>query len=50
MGGSAGVESEVGQGSRFWIRLRGAGAQKPARQARRSHSFWHRFAKRPAHV
>jgi signal transduction histidine kinase len=50
MRGSAGVESEVGQGSRFWIRLPDAKAQRPARQARRSHSFWHRFAKRPAHV
>src|SRR5262249_36172005 len=41
MGGRVGVESEVGQGSQFWIRLPGAGAQKPPRK---SHSFRRRFA------
>jgi signal transduction histidine kinase len=50
MAGSVGVQSEVGQGSRFWIRLPAASAQKPSRQTRRSHSFWRCFAKRPAHT
>jgi signal transduction histidine kinase len=40
MGGNVGVESEVGQGSRFWIRLPGAGGQKPPRHW---HPFWRRF-------
>jgi signal transduction histidine kinase len=40
MGGSVGVESEVGQGSQFWIRLPGADSQSPRRQ---SHPFWRRF-------
>jgi two-component system sensor histidine kinase EvgS len=50
MDGSVGVESGIGEGSRFWIRLPVASAQRPARPARRSHSFWRRFAKRPAHA
>ena len=50
MGGSVGVQSEIGHGSRFWIRLAAAGAQKPPRPARQSHSFWRRFAKLPTHV
>jgi signal transduction histidine kinase len=50
MDGSVGVESEIGKGSRFWIRVPVASAQKPTRQGRRPHSFWRRFAKRPAHV
>jgi signal transduction histidine kinase len=29
MGGGAGVESELGQGSRFWIELRRSGESSP---------------------
>ncbi len=43
MGGSVGVESEIGQGSRFWIRLPVASAQKSAREARQAHPFWGRL-------
>jgi signal transduction histidine kinase len=50
MAGSVGVQSEAGQGSRFWIRLPAASAQKPPRHARRSPPFWRRFVKRPAHA
>lgn len=41
MGGSVGVESQVGKGSQFWLRLPGASAQKSAPVSRRP--FWRRF-------
>jgi signal transduction histidine kinase len=42
MGGSVGVDAGSNEGSRFWIRLPAAGAEKPA-QSSRSHPFWRRF-------